>query len=181
MKSCPFGDPPGKIKFAFSACYDDVKQVFCDEDHFSVRLYAQAIGRITFGQNMIIGMPKDDPERILRLQIWADAVKLPDPIVTATIVQEAMQEILARFGPAGRLDVVADVARIVPLVLASYYYGIPGPDWFSPTVAAAYFTQVKFVAGFLPTGWRRFPNSSRATSRLLHCKGGLDLPSCRSS
>ena len=99
--------------------------MFCDEDHFSVRLYAQAIGRITFGQNMIIGMPKDDPERILRLQIWADAVKLPDPIVTATIVQEAMQEILARFGPAGRLDVVADVARIVPLVLASYYYGIP--------------------------------------------------------
>jgi len=132
------------VPIAFFAGYDDVKQVLCDEQHFSVKLYADAIGRITCGQNMIVGMRHDDPERQRRIQIWNGAVRpQEDSLIIGQIVEAAVAKVLARCRPAGKLDLVADIARIVPLAMAQAYYGIPGPDWYSPTLTAAAFNKLE--------------------------------------
>jgi Dyp-type peroxidase family len=131
--------------------YENVLKVLHDEEHFSVRLYKDAIARITDGENMIVGMPSGDSERSARMQIWNDAEKSYKGAPIEAIIDAAVRGSIARCAPTGRLDVARDIGYIVPLELARSYYGIPGPDWLSPTAVAANFNKLEMTD--VPSSW----------------------------
>jgi cytochrome P450 len=143
-----------------------VLKVLHDEQHFSVRPYKDAIARITAGENMIVGMQSGDSERQTRLAIWHDAEaaykkareeEKPDQRVTIeAIIEATVSGIIARCAPTGRVDIARDVGCIVPLQLARCYYGIPGPDWASPTAVAVNFNKLT-VADVPPSWLKRLP------------------------
>jgi Dyp-type peroxidase family len=135
----------------FIGRYDNVLKVLHDERHFSVRPYKEAIARITDGENMIVGMPSEDSERKARMQIWAEAETDYKGAPIEAILDAAVCEIIARCAPTGRLDVARDIGCIVPLELARSYYGIPGPDWLSPTAVAANFNKLELTD--VPSSW----------------------------
>jgi Dyp-type peroxidase family len=131
--------------------YENVLKVLHDEEHFSVRLYKDAIARITDGENMIVGMPSGDSERSARMQIWNDAERSYKGAPIEAIIDAAVRGSIARCAPTGRLDVARDIGYIVPLELARSYYGIPGPDWLSPTAVAANFNKLEMTD--VPSSW----------------------------
>jgi Dyp-type peroxidase family len=135
----------------FVGRYKNVLKVLHDERHFSVKPYKDAIARITDGENMIVGMRSGDPERDVRMQIWQDAETAYSGAPIEAIIEAAVSGIIARCAPMGRLDVVQDIGRIVPLELARSYYGIPGPDWVSPTAVAASFNKLEITD--VPPSW----------------------------
>jgi Dyp-type peroxidase family len=131
--------------------HEDVSRVLSDEEHFSTQLYKLAISQISGGEGMIIGMASDEKERALRLKIWEDAINAYNGPSPEEIVEAAVTEILIRCSPAGRLDVVQDIGRVVPLVLAQRYYGVSGPDWLSPTAIAVNFNKKMITE--VPEAW----------------------------
>jgi cytochrome P450/deferrochelatase/peroxidase EfeB len=135
----------------FISRHENVLKVLHDEQHFSVRPYRDAIARITGGENMIVGMQSGDSERKRRMAIWHDAEEAYGGENVATIIEATVSAIIARCAPTGRLDVAADIGRIVPLELARSYYGVPGPDWVSPTLVAATFN--KLTVTDVPRSW----------------------------
>jgi Dyp-type peroxidase family len=135
----------------FVGRYRNVLEVLHDEQHFSVKPYKDAIARITNGENMIVGMPSGDSERRARMQIWNDAEEAYNGAPIEAIIDAAVCGILARCAPTGRLDVARDLGCIVPLELARSYYGIPGPDWLSPTAVAVNFNKLEITD--VPPSW----------------------------
>ena len=139
-----------RVAVALIGRYDYVREVLEDGRNFSVSPYADAIGRITGGENMTVGMPDDD-EHALRQRIWHEAAKIYTGDPVADIVDAAMDKILARYGHTGKLDVSADIGKVVPLALAEFCYGVPGPDHLSPTLCALQFNQPEITA--VPPDW----------------------------
>ena len=135
----------------FIGRYDNVLKVLHDEQHFSVRPYKEAIARIADGENMIVGMASGDSERQARMQIWADAEKAYNGAPIEAIIDAVVCAIIARCAPTGRLDVARDIGCIVPLELVRSYYGVPGPDWLSPTAVAVNFNKLEITD--VPRSW----------------------------
>jgi Dyp-type peroxidase family len=131
--------------------YKNVLKVLHDEQHFSVRPYKEAIARITGGENMIVGMPSGDPERDVRMKIWDAAETAYNGAPVEAIIEAVVSGSIARCTPTGRLDIARDIGCIVPLELARSYYGIPGPDWLSPTAVAAGFNKLEITD--VPPSW----------------------------
>lgn len=144
------GAEPAPLTVAFIGRYDHVREVLKDGNNFSVEPYAEAIGRITGGENMMVGL-SDANEHALRLKIWHDAAKAYAGASTADIVDAAMSRILARCGGTGKLDIAADIGRVVPLALAEALYGVPAPDYLSPALCALQFNQPEITA--IPPDW----------------------------
>jgi Dyp-type peroxidase family len=135
----------------FIGRHENVLKVLHDEPRFSVRPYKDAIARITGGANMIVGMPSGDPERTERMQAWDDAERTYNGADIEAIIEATVSGIIARCAPTGRLDVAKDLGCIVPLELARSYYGIPGPDWLSPTDVAVSFNKLEVTD--VPRSW----------------------------
>jgi Dyp-type peroxidase family len=131
--------------------YASVLKVLHDEQHFSVGPYKDAIARITGGENMIVGMASSDSEREARMKIWDDAENAYRGTPIEEMIDTAISRIIASCAPLGRLDVAKDVGRVIPLTLARYYYGIPGPDWLSPTAIASQFDKLTITD--VPRSW----------------------------
>jgi cytochrome P450 len=49
------------------------------------------------------------------------------------------------------MDIVRDLALVVPVVIAKHFFGLPGPDRMSPTAIAAYFARLELTD--VPPDW----------------------------
>ena len=143
---------------AFLGRYDDASAVLRNEHAFSVRHYREHIEEITHGKPMLIGLPASDPVRVQRLQMLQAALKLltedgkRNPYAELErLAGDITRSILARVLPVGRMDIVRDLALVVPVVIAKHFFGLPGPDRMSPTAIAAYFARLELTD--VPPDW----------------------------
>jgi Dyp-type peroxidase family len=143
---------------AFLGRYDDVSAVLRNETAFGVGHYREHIEEITHGKPMLIGLPANDPVRMQRLQLLqaalrllTDGGKLNPYAELERLAGDIVRSILARVLPAGRMDIVRDLALVVPVVIARYFFGLPGPDRMSPTAIAAYFARLELTD--VPPDW----------------------------
>ena len=143
---------------AFVGRYDDVADVLSNEDAFSVRHYREHIEEITHGKAMIIGLPAKDPVRVERLKLLMAAFtalteggKRDLFAELESAAGDITTNILARLLPAGRMDIVRDLALVVPVIIAKHFFGLPGPDRVSPTAIAASFARLELTD--VPPDW----------------------------
>ena len=143
---------------AFLARHDDVSAMLRNENAFSVRHYREHIEEITHGKPMLIGLPTNDPVRAQRLQLLQAALKLLTENGTSNpyaelerLAGDITRGIFARLLPAGRMDIVRDLALVVPVAIAKHFFGLPGPDRMSPTAIAAYFARLELTD--VPPDW----------------------------
>lgn len=159
------GAPVEKKTIAYVAQHEYVAQVLKDEATYGVEPYRERVGRITGGRQLLIGLPDGSPVRAERRQILLKALRklhchyhARDParyarigVVCAEFTKTIVDKLLEQVGPRGRLDVVNDLGRVVPVMLAEQLFGIPGPKWVSPTATAARFAQ--FDMADVPPSW----------------------------
>ena len=143
---------------AFLGRYDDVSAVLHNESAFGVGHYREHVEEIAHGKPMLIGLPATDPVRVQRLQILQAALKLltengaRNPYAELErLAGDITRSIFARLLPAGRMDIVRDLALVVPVVIAKHFFGLPGPDRMSPTAIAAYFARLELTD--VPPDW----------------------------
>ncbi|HYX01168.1 MAG TPA: cytochrome P450, partial [Reyranella sp.] len=132
-----------------------VRRVLDDDGRFALRAMDKRMREICGGERLMLGLPAGDPDRELRMRLWREAAVLqarnprnPSP---AQVAQKAMQKVLARHAPKGSLDVVINVSLTVPSALAQFYFGVPGPDWVSPTGVAFKFAKQEIAQ--VPRDW----------------------------
>jgi Dyp-type peroxidase family len=152
--------PDQPVFAAFLGRHDDVSVVLCDEDAFAVSHYREHIEEITHGKPMLIGLSAKDPIRVERLQLLLAALNLLSDggkrdlfAELESFAGDITKNILARLLPAGRMDIVRDLALVVPVIVAKYFFGLPGPDRVSPTAIAAYFARLELTD--VPPDWLR--------------------------
>lgn len=150
--------PDRPVFAAFLGRHDDVSAVLRDEDAFAVGHYREHIEEITHGKPMLIGLPAKDPIRVERLQLLLAALNLLSDggkrdlfAELESFAGDVTKNILARLLPAGRMDIVRDLALVVPVIVAKYFFGLPGPDRVSPTAIAAYFARLELTD--VPPDW----------------------------
>jgi cytochrome P450 len=124
MFQIPGHDPLPAITFVTK--YKDVLDVLDRHQIFSVRKYEEKM-RPPRGP-FVLGMEDGDQYR-KELEILRQA--LPQsanaPAVTTTIGR-IVDELFDKIPPKGRLDVIQDVAWMVPLRFNIVYFGLPGQD-----------------------------------------------------
>jgi Dyp-type peroxidase family len=143
---------------AFIGRYDDVCDVLSNEAAFGVGHYREHIEEITHGKSMVMGLAADDPVRRERLQLLLAAIgslteggKRDLFAEMEAAAGEIIKTILARLLPSGRLDVVRDLGLVVPVMIAKFFYGLPGPERISPTAIAASFARLELTD--VPPDW----------------------------
>jgi cytochrome P450 len=103
----------------------DVMEVLERDDDFSVRLYDEKMtattGPFYLGMNELARYEPD--ARV----IWR-AVRKDDVSLVRRIAAEETARALDRVRPRGTLDVVKDLAEIVPIQFVRRYYGLSAPD-----------------------------------------------------
>lgn len=111
-------------KILFVSRYSDVVEVLSRHDDFSVRLYAAkmdaAVGPFMLGRD-------SSPLNWRDKSVMRTMMPLEELPRVRTIVGEIADEILDH-QPAGLLDVVRTLARLVPVRVCGRYFGFPGPD-----------------------------------------------------
>lgn len=136
--------------------YDHVTATLNDDAHFSVKPIARRIARILGEQKLLIGMDRSDPERTERLDFLSDALKLlgPAPIAAlAELTEMLTRVVLDRVLPQGKLDVVQDFGRVIPILVAAELFGMVGPGSASATGIAALFGRLDLSD--VPDDWLR--------------------------
>jgi Dyp-type peroxidase family len=133
--------------------HDHVKQVLEDNATYSTRTLGQRVLEITGGQPLLIGMACDDPERVRRLKLLHDALALLAPPQVFEIADGFAKQALSRVAPLGRLDVVNDFGRVVPILCADALFGVHGPDYVSATGVATLFGRADMTD--IPDDWLR--------------------------
>jgi Dyp-type peroxidase family len=143
---------------AFVGRYEDVAAVLRDEAAFGVQHYREHIGEITHGKSMLVGLPANDPVRIERMGLLMRAFgalteggKRDMAAELEGAASDITKTILARLLPSGRMDLVRDLALVVPVIVARYFFGLPGPDRVSPTAIAASFARLELTD--VPPDW----------------------------
>ncbi len=138
-------------RMVFVGRYRDVVQVLSggtaeDRLEFSVKPYHESAQRITRGQDLLISTdaecPMTGPRARLRRILDAAWRKLQEKRknrVLEDLRAEANARLamaLRRCGPAGRIDLVDDLAVSAAYGVVSRIYGVPGPDWVTELAVA---------------------------------------------
>jgi Dyp-type peroxidase family len=152
MKPFPNG-PDIPVNSVVVGQYDYVKQVLQDDATYSTRTLGQRALEITGGQPLLIGMACDDTERVRRLKLLHDALALLDRPRVFEIADGFAKEALSRVAPLGRLDVVNDFGRVVPILCADALFGVHGPDYVAATGVAALLGRADMTD--IPDDWLR--------------------------
>jgi cytochrome P450 len=148
----PFpGGPPVQIKTIVVGRHEYVGQVLRDDCNFSTAIFDARSRRITGGERLLIGLGKDDPERKRRLDFLHHALALLGPLPVAAIVGGMTRAVLDRVKPLGKLDVVRDFGRVIPILSAGALFGVLGPAFVSPTGIAALFGRLDLTD--MPEDW----------------------------
>jgi len=127
----------------FLGRYADVAYAQTTPSIFTEKHYLD-IGRQLTGDDVIIGLPENDPDRQARVQLLFDAYKsLADndfPQLHQNMAQFAAakaREVLMRVGPSGRMDLLQDLGFYIPFLFANRFFGISAPNWLTPVAIAA--------------------------------------------
>jgi Dyp-type peroxidase family len=164
-KTAPYqafpGGPVTNQTVAFVAQHPFVTQILKDDARFGIDAYAQRVSRMTAWGQMLISLQEGGAERVKRHEILDSAMQnlaeyhrpqCPDlgalfASATKTIVQHLLKAVASR----GSLDIVGDIGRVAPILLAARVFGVSGPSWVSPTGIAAKFGRADITA--LPPSW----------------------------
>jgi cytochrome P450 len=110
---------------AFVARYADVTSVLADSERFGVtELYAARMERTT--GPFILGM-ENTPLYQREASFIRAAVRPSDMARVKELVAKRADELLLGAKPKGRLDVVSEYARLVPLQIVQTYFGVRAP------------------------------------------------------
>jgi cytochrome P450 len=108
------------------ARHADVTSVLERSSSFGVtEIYADKMARTT--GDFILGM-ENTPRYAREASFIRAAVTRTDLGRVRALVAERTEELLAAARPRGSIDVVNDLARLVPLRLIESYFGVRGPD-----------------------------------------------------
>lgn len=137
----------------FLGQYEDVVKVLMDEATFGIDHYREHIEEIAHGTNMLMGLSIASPTRHDRMKILLAAIgKVQgDLMKLEPFARGVTTTVLARVLPAGRMDIVRDLALVVPVLTAKHFFGLPGPNRISPTAIAAMFARLEFTD--IPPDW----------------------------
>lgn len=105
--------------------YRDVVDVLSRPDVFSVRLYARSmdpvVGPFMLARDNTSANWRD--KSIMRTMLsWEDLPRVRQ------IAAQLADDVLARQASAGRVEVVSQLGRLVPVRICGAYFGFPGPD-----------------------------------------------------
>ena len=147
--------------------YADVQEVWQREEDFSVRTYGARMSETT--GPFILGMT-DSARYLPEARVLAQVVRRDDAALIQRIAIEETERAFERIEGRGRIDVIQDVADLVPIRLAMRYFGIQVADserllrlfqkvsfyifafWFDPTMrdaAIAAGVELKYILGDL--------------------------------
>jgi cytochrome P450 len=119
-RSRPMLQTPGPVVVTR---YADVQEVLSRETDFSVRLYAPKIdacvGPFMLSRDATVFNERD--KSVMKVLLRPDDL----PAIAATTSRLAEAAVLEA---NGRIDVVAELTRKVPVQLCGEYFGFPGPD-----------------------------------------------------
>jgi Dyp-type peroxidase family len=133
------GGPAKAVNSIDVGRYHYVKQVLRRGAYFDTQPLDERAQQITGGQRLLIGMGEGDAERKKRLAFLDSALRKLDPPPVFAIADGLTKAALRRVAPLGRLDVVNDLGRVVPILCADALFGVQGPDFVSPTEIATLF------------------------------------------
>ncbi len=123
--------------------FDDCQEVLSRDDVFQVT-YAEKFNAVTGGHNFFLGM-QNTPDYTRDVSAMRLVVRREDiPTRILPIVDREARQIVAASG--GRLDVVADLGRVVPVRLVKEYVGVSGPDENTMADWGAVISQYLFLA-----------------------------------
>jgi Dyp-type peroxidase family len=159
------GSPVEQKTIAYVAHHKYVTQILNDDLAFGVAPYAFRIDRLLEGRQLLIGLPSSNAVRIERRRILYRALEMLqahyfrlNPVryptlgaVVAEFTKSNIDKVLIQANIHGKLDVVVDLGRVVPVMLIEQLFGIPGPDWVSPTATAARLAQANIAN--VPPSW----------------------------
>ncbi len=113
-------------KLAIVSLYDDVVEILNNDGHFStVNIYAKKMEETT--GNFVLGMA-NTPQYQREMGLMRQAVRADDLARIRKFANECAAQQVAAIQEAARLDVVADLSRVIPSRLVGQYFGTPGPD-----------------------------------------------------
>ncbi len=105
--------------------YMDVAEVWSRDDDFSVRGYGERMGATT--GPFILGM--DDLDRYTKdATVIRSALRRDDAALVRRIVAEETAQAMDRVRKVGRIDIVRDLANVVPIRFSMRYFGLPEED-----------------------------------------------------
>jgi Dyp-type peroxidase family len=164
-KTAPYRAFPGAAQanrtIAFVAQHPFVTQILKDDAAFGIDPYAERVSRATPWGQMLISLPSGNAERVKRCDIrdaaMQELMEHHQPqfsnldALFAASTRSLMQHLLKPAARRGSLDIVGDVGRVVPILLAARVFGVTGPSWVSPTAVAARFGRADITS--VPPSW----------------------------
>src|SRR6266566_2148746 len=164
-KTAPYqafpGGPVTNRTVAFVAQHPFVTQILKDDAAFGIDPYAERVARMTAWGQMLISLQEGGAERVKRHEILGAAMqKLTEHYrpqfadlgaLFASATKSIMRDLLKAAAKRGALDIVGDIGRVAPILLAARVFGVSGPSWVSPTGIAAKFGRADITA--LPPSW----------------------------
>lgn len=113
-------------KFTLVTHFADVTEVLSREQAFSVRLYQSKMDPVVNGPYMLA---RDNTAVNWREKsIMQTMLQFEDLPAVRTLSGNYADEALDRFARDGRIEVVSQLSRYVPVRLCGDYFGFPGPD-----------------------------------------------------
>ncbi len=113
-------------KFTFVTLFKDVQEVLSREEVFSVRLYAPKMDPVVGGSFMLA---RDNTEVNWReksiMQTMLQREELP---AVREMCGKIADESLDKWASSGKIEVVSQLGRYVPVRICGDYFGFPGPD-----------------------------------------------------
>ena len=123
-----------KDKFALVTRYDDVQDLMTRDDFFNVT-YQARMEEVTGGQNFFLGM-QDTPQYTRDASLMRLAMRREDvPIRVAEFAEREAERIMQ--AAPGKIDVIAELTKVVPTLWVGDYFGTPGRDRGQMTEAAS--------------------------------------------
>lgn len=114
-----------KDQFALVTRYDDVQDVMLRDEFFNVT-YQARMENVTGGQNFFLGM-RDTPQYTRDASIMRLAMRRDDvPTRVTGFVSREAERIMA--AAPGKIDVIAQLGKVVPTLWVGDYFGTPGWD-----------------------------------------------------
>ena len=106
--------------------FKDVQEVLSREEIFSVRLYHSKMDPVVAGPYML---SRDNTEANWRergiMQAMLQREELP---AIREMSKDIAEEVLDKFASSGKLELVKELGRYVPVMMCGEYFGFPGPN-----------------------------------------------------
>lgn len=143
------------------ARHQHVKAVLLDDQAFTSELFGDSGKAITDGKGMLVGLPNDQTndgrERRNRENLLLAAMKqLAGTFASAEIedlAKSLTKDVVTKVRSSGRLDVVEDFGRVVPVQIVAKLFGVTKPEATSTAGIAGLLSREK-PADDVPEDWR---------------------------